>query len=357
MTAVINSGSSSVKFALFEGEKVLRREVLEVTKGHHEVLAKLLDSLEGICLEFVAHRVVHGGNVFVAPTLMNKKKVQKLKELTPLAPLHNPANIEAIEYFLQHHPDIPQIAVFDTAFHATMPQEAYVYAIERKFEHERHIRRYGFHGSSHAYLTKEAAKLLQKEPASCNLITLHLGSGASTCAVMNGKSIDTSMGFTPLEGLVMGSRCGDIDPGVLLYMQRELGFDASEVEKVLNKESGLKGLCGSSDLREIESRSDDAARLALEVYVRRIVKYIGAYWMLLPHVDAVVFSGGVGENSVTVRKMVMQRIEKLGIVPDFEANEQKRVTISKKQSPTALYVIRTNEELEILRQAKEVLNG
>jgi len=352
---VINSGSSSVKLSLFQDDQLIWHILKEEVPSHEAVLDNLLAQIDISMLDFVAHRVVHGGSRFVKPTRIDANNIEALKALHFLAPLHNPYNVAAIEYFLKQYPSLPQIAVFDTAFHATMPKEAYMYAIEPKFLKESHIRRYGFHGSSHSYLLKEASKLLGKSIETTNLITLHLGNGASVCAIENGKSIDTSMGFTPLEGLVMGSRSGDIDGGVLLFMQRELGMSVDEVDRELNKRAGLQGLCGTNDMRKILSRSDEAASLALKIYTRRIKKYIGAYMTLLERVDAIVFSGGVGEHAAEIREMVLEGMEKFGILSDFEANKRGDAIISQKASPIKVFVIATDEEREIMQSAKKVV--
>jgi acetate kinase len=252
-----------------------------------------------------------------------------------LAPLHNPANIEAIKLAMRKAPKIAHVAVFDTAFHTTMPKEAYIYALPYELYEKERIRRYGFHGISHAYLAKEAAKRLNKELRETNLITLHLGNGASVCAIKAGKSIDTSMGFTPLEGLVMGSRCGDIDAEIVLYLERELQKSPKEIEDILNHKSGLLGICGANDMREILLREDERAKLAIAIMVRRIQKYIGAYMVLLEDVDAIVFSGGIGENSERIRKMVMDN----KIVKDLK-----------------MFVIKTDEELEIANECYRVVH-
>ena len=353
MVAVINSGSSSIKCSLFEKEKCIEHFVYEEIKSHHETLQELLKQIKIDRLECVVHRVVHGGDYFVKPTVMDRENLEELKKFIPLAPLHNPANIEAIGYFLDYYPAIAQIAVFDTAFHDTMPEYAKKYAIDQEVSNKHHIKKYGFHGSSHAYLTKEAASLLKKERPS--LITLHLGNGASICAVHEGKSIDTSMGFTPLEGLVMGTRSGDIDPGVIFYLMQTTGMDATEIEILLNKRSGLYGVCGKSDLREILKCDDPSCHLAIEMMVYRIKKYIGAYMAILPQIDAIVFSGGIGEHSSEIRQKVLSGMEKFGILTDFEANEAGKCIISKKQSTVKVYVIQTDEELEMVRSARKVL--
>ncbi|MEO1937854.1 MAG: acetate/propionate family kinase, partial [Sulfurimonas sp.] len=266
--------------------------------------------------------------------LIDNEVIKTIKELIVLAPLHNPANLQGIEVARQKAPHIPQVAVFDTAFHATLPKEAYLYALPYALYEEEGIRRYGFHGTSHSYLAKEAAKELKKELRETNIITLHLGNGASACAIKKGRSIDTSMGFTPLEGLVMGTRTGDIDAEIVLYLERKLAKTPKEVEHILNKESGLLGICGENDLREILLREDERAKLAIEIMVRRIQKYIGAYMVLLEEVDAIVFSGGIGENSPEIRDAVMDNALLKGM---------------------KTLVIATDEELEIANECYRLL--
>ena len=354
MIIVINSGSSTIKLSLFEGEMLKEHILLEEVKEHASALQRLLERFDTAKIEFVVHRVVHGGSEFVEPTRITLENIARLKALSPLAPLHNPSNVAAIEYFLHHRPDIPQIAVFDTAFHASIPRYAATYALPLHLVKEHKIKRYGFHGSSYAYLTRQAARLLNKERP--NLILLHLGNGASICAVERGKSVDTSMGFTPMEGLVMGSRCGDVDVGIVLYLQREAGLNTEECNRLLNKESGLTGLCGTNDMREILSKDTQKAKLAFEVTAYRIVKYIGAYFAVLEHVDAIVFSGGIGEHTAALRRHVMQRFEKFSIFLDKAKNETDALEISRNDSSVKVFVIPTNEELEMLLSAKELLN-
>jgi len=339
--AVINSGSSSLKFKLFEmpGAKVLRDELVEHIGEPDSSIQDHDEALENLHVNFteidaVGHRVVHGGEKFVNSVLIDDTVIAAIQALVPLAPLHNPANLEGIKVVRNKAPKIPQIAVFDTAFHATLEKEAYIYALPYEMYEEHHVRRYGFHGTSHEYLLQEAAVLLGKKVQETNIITLHLGNGASACAIKNGKSIDTSMGFTPLEGLVMGSRCGDIDPAIVLYMQNILDVNSTEADEILNKRSGLLGLCGENDVRNIERRSDEQAKLALDIMVRRIQKYIGAYMVLLEKVDAIVFSGGIGENSVYVREAVMNN----KILKNIKS-----------------LVIRTDEELQIVNECLGVL--
>ncbi|SFV59892.1 Acetate kinase [hydrothermal vent metagenome] len=338
--AVINAGSSSLKCKLFvmpAGELLAEKEIQKIGEST-SAISSHAEAFEALGIDFsevdvVGHRVVHGGEKLQQSVLIDAAVIETIKMLIPLAPLHNPANLQGIEALQKKLPKMPQIAVFDTAFHATMPKEAYIYALPYKLYEEHALRRYGFHGTSHSYLTKEAAKILGKSVESVNLITLHLGNGASACAVKNGKSIDTSMGFTPLEGLVMGTRSGDIDPEIVLFLQRELGMNAEEVDIMLNKASGLKGICDANDLREILLREDDKAKLAVAVMVRRIQKYIGSYMVLLENVDAIVFSGGIGEHSASVREQVMNN----SILKNIKS-----------------LVIPTNEELEIANECYRI---
>ncbi|QOP43083.1 acetate kinase [Sulfurimonas sediminis] len=339
--AVINCGSSSLKFKLFEmpGAKVLRSELVEHIGEPNSSVANHFEAIESLHVNFseidaVGHRVVHGGEKFRGSVLIDDAVVQTIRKLIPLAPLHNPANLEGIEVVRQKASNIPQIAVFDTAFHTTLKKEAFVYALSYALYEKHDIRRYGFHGTSHACLLHKAAALLGKKVQETNIITLHLGNGASACAIKKGKSCDTSMGFTPLEGLVMGSRCGDIDPAIVLYLQKSLHVNAEEIDEMLNKKSGLLGLCGENDVRNIEKRTDEAAKMAMDIMVRRIQKYIGAYMVLLEDVDAIVFSGGIGENSSYVRERVMNN----KILKNIKS-----------------LVIKTDEELQIVNECLEVL--
>ena len=337
---VLNAGSSSLKCKIFEfpSKKLLYTQEIEKIGEHGSPIRSHAEALEALDIDFsvidiIGHRVVHGGEKLQESVLIDEDVIATIKDLIPLAPLHNPANLKGIEVARQKAPSTPQVAVFDTAFHATLQKEAYIYALPYELYEKEGIRRYGFHGTSHSYLAKAAAKELQKELHEINIITLHLGNGASACAIKKGKSIDTSMGFTPLEGLVMGTRCGDLDPEILLYMQRELHKSTQDVEHIVNYESGLKGICGEKDLREILDRSDEKAKLALDIMVRRIQKYIGAYMVLLEDVDAIVFSGGIGEHSEEIRHRVMdnkifKNIKMLVIQTDEEleiANESYRV--------------------------------
>lgn len=333
--AVINVGSSSLKCKVFDiaQDKILYAILIEnigeegaLYQTHEEALLSL--DIDFLSLDAIGHRVVHGGELFKQSVLIDTYVIDGIRRLIPLAPLHNNVNLEGILLTRKYAPNVAQIAVFDTAFHSTMPEEAYRYALHKNMYQKNHIRRYGFHGTSHAYVAKESAKKLQKDLSNLNLITLHLGNGASICAVEKGKSIDTSMGFTPLEGLIMGTRSGDIDSAIVLYMQKELGLSVEEVEKELNKKSGLLGLSGSNDVRKILERKDDDAILAIKMMVRRIQKYIGSYMAILGDIDAIVFTGGIGENSKIIREMVMQSKMFTGIdVLVIKTDEEKEIAL------------------------------
>jgi len=307
------------------------------------------------------HRVVHGGEVFREPVIIDDEVIRRIKELIPLAPLHNPSNVVAIEALRALRPDVPNVAVFDTAFHQTMPPKAFHYALPREFHREHHVRRYGFHGTSHDYVVKEASRYLGIPLEQLDLITLHLGNGASAAAVQGGRSIDTSMGLTPLEGLIMGTRCGDLDPAVPFYLSRKTGRSSEEVEAILNKESGLKGICGMNDMREIQrsaEEGDSQAQLAIEMFCYRIKKYLGSYYAALGRVDAVVFTGGIGENSAQVRREACAGLGALGIVLDDRKNEELSSgirEIQRENSRVKVLVIPTDEELEIARQTIETI--
>ena len=387
---VINSGSSSIKcqyfidqksvaWALVEriGEEVSYSEVrykdqtfnnktsLSTHQQALDVLFSLLKESNAISslsnLDAIGHRVVHGGSAFAEPTLINEEVIENIRSLIPLAPLHNPANLKGIEIIAKTHPNIPQVAVFDTAFHQSMPKHAALYPIPYELYENAGIQRYGFHGTSHAYVAKETAKLMKKDLNKLNLITLHLGNGASATAIKNGKSIDTSMGLTPLEGLMMGTRCGDIDPAIIPYLASNHNMDIDNIDQMLNKESGLKGICGTNDMREVitQSKDDPLSLLALEMYVHRIKKYIGSYTAILGRVDAVIFTGGIGEHASKVREMVCEGLEEsFGLKIDTDKNQKNATmncSIHHKTSKIALYVISTNEELEIVLQTEKVL--
>jgi|WetSurMetagenome_2_1015567.scaffolds.fasta_scaffold00610_17 acetate kinase len=308
------------------------------------------------------HRVLHGGESVWKPSLITKRVINAIEEMIPLGPLHNPANLKGIYFVREAAPDTPQVAVFDTAFGQTMPPYAFHYALPHTFYRDLHIRRYGFHGTSHFYVSKQAALLLDKPHETCNLITLHLGTGSSCAAIKNGKCVDTSMGLTPLEGLLMGTRCGDLDPAIVPFIGKNLGLSYDQLDSILNKESGLKGICGTNDMREIESLAASGnvnARLAIEMFCYRIKKYIGSYYAALNRVDAIAFAGGIGENATSVRKLACSELEHLGIIIDEDRNNEistEAREISADNSEVKIFVIPTDEELEIAQQTLDVIN-
>lgn len=390
---VINSGSSSIKYQLFDMPKreavtaglverigldgsrikhkifdnghsneIVREMPIENhQRGLEQVSELLMDSQVGVIespaeITAVGHRTVHGGERFNSTTIITDEVVAKMRELIPLAPLHNPANLEGIEVARQIFPHATQVAVFDTAFHQTMPPAAYRYAIPNKYYSEHGIRAYGFHGTSHLFVSKAAAEYLGKPVSETNVITAHLGNGCSITAVKGGRSVDTSMGFSPLPGLIMGTRSGDIDPAIVYYLGTRLNMSLDEIDTMLNKKSGVLGISGNSDLRDIEERQAAGninAQLALDMYTYRIKKYIGAYYAALGRLDALVFTAGVGENSPYVRWHSCAGLENLGIKLDAARNEVKahQITkISSDDSPVIVLVVPTNEELEIASQ-------
>jgi acetate kinase len=367
---VLNSGSSSVKYQLLDmaDESRLASGLVERigeeggVADHAAALEQAARELKerGLGLDSprlaaIGHRVVHGGTRFTEPTLITDEVVAEIGRLVPLAPLHNPANITGITVARELRPDLPQVAVFDTAFHATIPEAAARYAIDTDVADRYGIRRYGFHGTSHAYVSTAVAGLLGRAPSEVNVIVLHLGNGASASAVRGGVCVDTSMGLTPLEGLVMGTRSGDLDPGVLLHLERVAGMDADAVDRLLNKGSGLLGLCGANDMREIGRRmagGDERAQLAFDVYVHRLRRYLGAFTAVLGRVDAVVFTAGVGENSAAVREAALRDLEGLGIELDSVRNAVRASgprLVSAPSSRVAVAVVPTDEELAIAR--------
>jgi len=309
----------------------------------------------------VGHRVVHGGTTFRFPTVINNDVISKIRDMFPLAPLHNPANLLGIEAVSQLCPGVPQVAVFDTAFFHALPAHAYRYALPNHLSQDI-IRRFGFHGISHQYVAHETATHLQRPLDTLRMITLHLGNGASAAAIHNGNCIDTSMGMTPLEGLVMGTRCGDIDPSITFYLARTLNMEIEEIEKLYNEESGMKGLCGASDMREVHRLANDGsenAQLAIEMYCYRIIKYVGAYHTLLDGLDALVFTAGIGEHDSEIRQLVCERLSVLGITVDSKrnhANVDRITVISDEDSKIKVLVVPTNEELEIARQTIAAIN-
>ena len=314
-------------------------------------------------LAAVGHRVVHGGERFRAPTLVDAGVREAIRALAVLAPLHNPANLVGIEACASAFPGVPQVAVFDTAFHQTLPPHAFRYAVPEAWYRDHGVRRYGFHGTSHRWVAERAAEALGRPLAALRLVTLHLGNGASAAAIAGGRCVDTSMGLTPLEGLVMGTRSGDLDPAVPLFLQRAAGLGAAEVDALLNEQSGLRGLCGSNDMREVlarEAAGDERARLALAVYVHRLRKCIGAYLAVLGGLDALVFTGGVGENAARVRELACAGLERLGIALDGARNAAAQDSLGEigaAGAPVRVLVVRTDEELQIARETLAVLRG
>ncbi|WP_426592972.1 acetate/propionate family kinase [Cellulomonas sp. McL0617] len=385
---VINSGSSSIKYQLVDptsGEAVASGIVERIgddegsikhtyagrTTTQHDPVADHGAGLRAVLALFasvgpdlaqahmvaVGHRVVQGGSVFDGPVVVDDDVVAQIDALSPLAPLHNPAHVIGLRVARELFPDVPHVVVFDTAFFRTLPEAAYTYAIDAAVAREHGVRRYGFHGTSHQYVSARAAEVLGRRPQDVNQIVLHLGNGASASAVRGGVAVETSMGLTPLEGLVMGTRSGDVDPAVLIHLQRNAGMSVDDVDDLLNRRSGLKGLSGENDFRalhELIATGDADAALALEVYLHRLRKYIGAYYAVLGRVDAVVFTAGVGENDATVRARALESLETLGIAIDDDRNavrsHEARV-ISPDWATTTVMVVPTNEELAIARQA------
>ncbi|WP_413801491.1 acetate kinase [Streptomyces iranensis] len=374
---VLNSGSSSVKYQLLDmadGSRPASGIVERIGEGpvadHAAALKQVADELaaKGLGLDSpelaaVGHRVVHGGTRFTEPTLITDEVVEEIEKLIPLAPLHNPANVTGIKVARSLRPDLPQVAVFDTAFHSTIPEAAARYAIDVATADRWGVRRYGFHGTSHAYVSRATAELLGKEPAEVNTIVLHLGNGASASAVRGGVCVETSMGLTPLEGLVMGTRSGDIDPAAIFHLSRVGGMSTDEIDTLLNKRSGLAGLCGDNDMREIGRRmgeGDRAAQLAFDIYIHRLRKYVGAYTAVLGRVDAIAFTAGVGENSAAVREAAMRGLTAFGIEVDGVRNALRSATarlISTETSRVAVAVVPTDEELEIASQTFDLVSA
>lgn len=363
---ILNAGSSSLKYKLFENRQEIMGGLIEgigETAGdpnHEQALMTVCQSVNVVDIAWVGHRVVHGGTLFLEPTEIDDRNFAALQNIAHLAPLHNPANILGIDIARKLLPKARHIALFDTAFHHSLPEVAYSYALDRDITQALHIRRYGFHGISHQYVSREVCHLLKSPVEGTELITLHLGNGASACAIRNGCSIDTSMGMTPLEGLVMGTRSGDIDPAVSLMLVKHLG-SVEAVHALLNKQSGLKGICGDNDLRTIEARAkanDPMAQLAFDIMIYRLVKYIGSYMALLPDLKALVFTGGIGENSVWVRQAVLSQLLHLGVIGDETQNTQsykQHLRLTRADSRIQAFAIRTNEELCMVEQI-EALN-
>jgi len=371
-TLVINCGSSSVKYAVFDpSESVLhqgKRERLSSAEGksHQDALDELFREIEAFDISAIGHRVVHGGDAFRAPTPIDDDVIKAIEHWVPAAPMHNPYALMAIRDAVKRFPDLPNVAVFDTAFHARMPRRAATYAIDHEVAQKHDIRRFGFHGISHEYAAGVAAGFLQRPLDTLRLVTLHLGNGASACAVEYGRSAETSMGNTPLEGLVMGTRSGDVDAGVLLGLLQSGDYDLESLNKLLNRESGLLGLSGiSNDLRDIEQAAADGhdrAQMAINVFAHRARKYVGAYAAAMGGVDAIVFTGGIGENSASMRERILQRLEFLGVQLDLDLNRRTQIAkdeeyavISEPHSRVDVIVVKTNEERMIAREALRVV--
>lgn len=378
---VVNSGSSSIKYQVIDSETEERitqglvERIGESGSGvpdHSAAFAGIISEfeeagtpLESLGIVAVGHRVVHGGGDFIAPVIIDDKVAARILELSALAPLHNPGHHAAITAARAVFPSLPHVAVFDTAFHQTMPERAYTYAIPQAVAAEYGIRRYGFHGISHAFVSRRAATVLGRPVEELKQVVLHLGNGASMCAVDGGQSVDTSMGMTPLEGLVMGSRSGDIDPGAILHLLRQ-GETVDSVDALLNQRSGFLGFAGSNDLRDVRAAAQsggEAARLAIDVYVHRIHHYLGAYLAVLGGADAIVFTAGLGENAPDLRARVCEGFEWCGVKVDPELNEAPAPSgsgarvISAPESSIAVLVVPTDEEVEIARQTLEVVRG
>lgn len=398
---VINSGSSSIKYQVIEmktetvlatglverigeengrlkntflpgtanqRETVLEQPIADHYNGMMLVINLLTDKIHGVIgdtseISAIGHRVVHGGEDFRESTRITPKVIEAIQRNIPLAPLHNPANLDGIRVAMDIFPTVFQVAVFDTAFHQTMPPHAFMYALPYSLYEQDRVRRYGFHGTSHRFVAGECARLLGKSLAECNLITVHLGNGCSMTAIENGRSVDTSLGMTPLEGLVMGTRSGDLDPAMHLFLKQNKGMDLEAIDAMLNKESGLKGLCGMNDMRDIHqavAAGNPRAAMALDVQTYRNRKYIGAYMAVLGRVDAIVFTAGIGENDDIVRAESLKGMEVFGVRIDAGKNAQRSKEarrISTEDSSVQVFVIPTNEELAIAREVANVLRG
>jgi acetate kinase len=395
---VINTGSSSLKYQLLDMEDqtlmasgLIERigeekgivshkkyhlgkatkteiscEIKDHRKGMHLVIEMITGSDTGVIkekseIDLIGHRVVQGGESSKGAKLITESVKKAIKDNNPLAPLHNPANLMGIEVAEELLAGISNIAVFDTDFHSTMPPHAYIYPLPYEFYTDLKIRRYGFHGTSHKFVSQSVARSMGKNPEDINVITVHLGNGGSIAAVKNGLCIDTSMGMTPLAGVMMGTRCGDIDPAIAGYIAENKGIKLQEVNDILNKDSGLKGICGMNDMRDIHAsvqKGDKKAKLALDMFAYRVKKYIGAYYAALGSVDAIAFTAGIGENDDIIREKICSNLNGLGIELDLREN-QGRISISKKistkKSPVQLWVIPTNEELQIAMDAVELM--
>lgn len=387
---VINCGSSSLKYQLFDmtdesvlckglverigiegsklthkvnGEKLVVEEPMkDHTEAINHVFDALLDEKYGVIksldeVSAIGHRVLHGGDKLTESCIIDEKVKDKIREFIKFGPLHNPANLMGIEACEKLAPGKKNIAVFDTAFHQTMPAKTFMYAIPYEYYEDYRLRKFGFHGTSHRYITLRTQQLLGKEDIS--IITVHLGNGSSIAAVKNGKCYDTSMGLTPLEGLLMGTRSGDLDPTVMTFLMNEKGYSADEMNQILNKKSGVLGVSGiSSDFRDLEEEAEkgnDRAQLALDMFIERVKRYIGGYMAELGHVDAICFAGGIGENSSSMRKDILDTFEELGVKLDLEKNNtREEALISADDSKVKVYVVPTNEELMIARDTLDL---
>jgi acetate kinase len=396
---VINAGSSSIKYQLLnmdneavmasgiierigeqkgvlshkrfttngdEEKTTLEQAIPDHRAGMHLLIDMITSDKTGVIkdkseITVIGHRVVQGGEAFSSATLIDDSVKNAIEENNPLAPLHNPANLTGINVAEELFPETPNIAVFDTEFHQTMPPKAYLYALPYELYKELRIRRYGFHGTSHKYVAKNVALTMNKDPEDINVITVHLGNGGSITAIKNGKCIDTSMGMTPLAGVMMGSRCGDLDPAISMYISESKGISAREVDTILNKKSGLIGICGMNDMRDIHQSAKEGnqtPKLAVEMFSYRVKKYIGAYFAALGTVDAIAFTAGIGENDDIIRAEVCKNMEGLGIQLDDKENEGRishRKKISTSNSNVEVWVIPTNEELQIAQDALSVV--
>lgn len=363
---VINAGSSSIKYSLFESAslRLIDHGLIEEIRDHHEGFEVmrtqlLIHGIDITQINAIGHRVVHGGERFHEPALIDDDLLAEITALIPLAPLHNPANIEGIIAARAIAPNVPNFAVFDTAFHQSMPPHAYRYPLPNDWYESYHVRRYGFHGTSHHYVALQASDILQKPLDGLNLITFHIGNGVSACAIEKGKCIDTSMGMTPLEGLMMGTRCGSIDPSIIAYMVHQSSMSIEAVDTILNKKSGLLAIAGTNDLRSVidaKNRGDENAILALDMFAYRLRKQLGEYMAVLRGVDAIVFTGGIGEHSPLIHEMVCKGLEHMGIVLDAEKNRSNETEIHSEASSVALLVIPTDEERQIATYVKKSLN-
>jgi acetate kinase len=368
---VLNSGSSSLKYRLLDGARTVTAGLVEQigedsgVPDHSTALARVADELDlpDLQLDAIGHRVVHGGIRFREPVRVDDDVVAEIRALVPLAPVHNPANLAGIEVARKLRPDVPHVAVFDTAFHATLPEAAATYALDRELARAHGIRRYGFHGTSHRFVAARTATLLDRPIGELNTIVLHLGNGASATAVAGGRSVDTSMGLTPLEGLVMGTRTGDIDPAVAFHLARVAGLGLEQIDELYHRRGGLKGLCGDNDMRAVESRAgggDKAARLALDVYCHRIRRYVGAFHAVLGRLDAISFTAGVGEHSAVVRARSLAGLESFGVLIDAERNAvpaRGARMISPDRARVAVCVVPTDEELAIAEEVTGLLES